>query len=70
MKKITALFDPRRSLRVQISLASAGIALGLSTLLSFYAADTSRKHIEQEQGAAFVQRAQAALDVLDRLAFK
>jgi diguanylate cyclase (GGDEF)-like protein/PAS domain S-box-containing protein len=59
-------FDPRRSLRAEISLASGAIVLLLSTALSFYAADTSKRQIEQSEGEAFVRRAQAALDVLDR----
>ncbi len=70
MSKLIRLIDPRRSLRAQISLASAAIALGLSALLSFYAADASRTQIEREQGAAFVKRATHALDVLDRGMFE
>ncbi|MBU0689818.1 MAG: EAL domain-containing protein [Gammaproteobacteria bacterium] len=58
--------DPRRSLRAEISLASGAIVLLLSTALSFYAADVSKRQIEQSEGDAFVRRAQTALDVLDR----
>ncbi len=59
-------FDPRRSLRAEISLASGAIVLLLSTALSFYAADVSKRQIEQSEGEGFVRRAQTALDVLDR----
>lgn len=60
------VIDPRRSLRAEISLASGGIVLLLSAALSFYAADVSKRQIEESQGDAFVHRAQTALDVLDR----
>ena len=63
-------FDPRNSLRVQISLASGGIALLLSLALSFYAAEESRRQIEQDEGASFMRRARSALDVLDRGMFE
>lgn len=66
MKALFQMFDPRRSLRAEISLASGAIVLLLSTALSFYAADVTRRQIEQSQGEAFVRRAQTALDVLDR----
>ncbi len=62
----TGAMDPRRSLRAEISLASGAIVLLLSTALSFYAADVSKREIEQREGDAFVRRAQTALDVLDR----
>jgi diguanylate cyclase (GGDEF)-like protein/PAS domain S-box-containing protein len=62
--------DPRSSLRAQISLASAGTVLLLSTLLSFYAAETSKRQIELSEGEAFVHRAKSALDVLDRGMFE
>ena len=66
MSTIFSMIDPRRSLRAEISLASGAIVLLLSTALSFYAADVSKRQIEQSEGEAFVRRAQTALDVLDR----
>ncbi|MFH2139457.1 MAG: EAL domain-containing protein [Pseudomonadota bacterium] len=66
MSSIFSGFDPRRSLRAEISLASGAIVLLLSTALSFYAADVSKRQIEQSEGEGFVRRAQTALDVLDR----
>lgn len=61
---------PRHSLRAQISLASALIVLSLSTLLSFYAAQSSRTQIEQELGASFARRARNTLELLDRGMFE
>jgi diguanylate cyclase (GGDEF)-like protein/PAS domain S-box-containing protein len=66
MSAIFKMIDPRRSLRAEISLASGAIVLLLSTALSFYAADVSKRQIEQSEGEGFVRRAQTALDVLDR----
>ena len=66
MGSFFSTLDPRRSLRAEISLASGAIVLLLSTALSFYAADVSKRQIEQSEGEGFVRRAQTALDVLDR----
>ncbi|GAB1232134.1 hypothetical protein UT4_06000 [Ferrigenium sp. UT4] len=65
-----ARFNPKSSLRAEIGLASGGIVMLLSAALSFYAADTSKRQIEQNEGEAFVRRAQTALDVLDRGMFE
>jgi len=62
--------NPKNSLRVQISLASGGIALLLSLALSYFAAEDSRQQIEAAEGASFMRRAQSALDVLDRGMFE
>ncbi len=62
--------NPRNSLRAQISFASGAIALLLSLALSFYAAENSRRQIEQSEGESFVRRAKSALDVLDRGMFE
>jgi diguanylate cyclase (GGDEF)-like protein/PAS domain S-box-containing protein len=60
----------RNNLRAQISLASGALALLLSLVISFYAAENSRYQIEQSSGDAFIHRAQSALDVLDRGMFE
>ncbi|MEW5903089.1 MAG: EAL domain-containing protein [Pseudomonadota bacterium] len=60
------MLDPRRSLRGEIGLANGAIVLLLSIGLSFYAAETSKRQIEQSEGEAFMQRAKSALDLLDR----
>lgn len=44
--------------------------MALSLLLSYFAAETSRAQIEQDQGNAFVRHAKSALDVLDRGMFE
>lgn len=58
--------NPKYSLRAEIAWASGAIVLLLSTVLSFYAADASKRHIEKSEGESFLRRAQTALDVLDR----
>jgi diguanylate cyclase (GGDEF)-like protein/PAS domain S-box-containing protein len=62
--------NPKNGLRAQISLASGGIALVLSLVLSYFAAEDSRQQIEQAEGESFQRRAQSALDVLDRGMFE
>jgi|GEM_PF-1253873 len=62
--------NPKNGLRAQISLASGGIALVLSLVLSYFAAEDSRQQIEQAEGQSFQRRAQSALDVLDRGMFE
>ncbi len=61
---------PGNSLRLQISLASGAISLFLSLALSFYAAENSRQHIEQNEGESFARNARSILDVLDRGMFE
>ncbi|MFA6971591.1 MAG: EAL domain-containing protein [Gallionella sp.] len=61
---------PRHSLRAQIGLATAAVVVLLSLVMSFYAADISRKQIEKTEGEAFALRAKNALDVLDRGMFE
>lgn len=61
---------PRHSLRAQISLAMAAVAMLLSVVISFYAADISRRQIERAEGEAFAMRARNALDVMDRGMFE
>jgi len=58
--------NPKYSLRAEIAWVSGAMVLLLSTALSFYAADASKRRIEQSEGESFVRRAQTALDVLDR----
>lgn len=58
------------SLRAQISFASGVIAVLLSLVISYYAAENSRRQIEQSAGESFVQQAKSALDVLDRGMFE
>ncbi len=61
---------PGRSLRAQISLATAAMVILLSVAMAYYAADISRNQIEETQGEAFELRAKNALDVLDRGMFE
>lgn len=63
-------FHPQHSLVAQISYATAGVALVLSVVLGYYAAQMSRQQIEQEQGESFARRAQSLVDVLDRGMFE
>jgi diguanylate cyclase (GGDEF)-like protein/PAS domain S-box-containing protein len=63
-------FHPRHSLVAQISYATAAVALVLSVILGYYAAEMSRQQIEQEQGESFARRAQSLVDVLDRGMFE
>ncbi len=60
----------KNGLRLQISLASAGIALILSLALGYYAASNSKHQIEANQGEAFANRARNVLDVMDRGMFE
>lgn len=62
--------NPRNSLRAQIGFASGALALALSLVLSYLAAENSKRQIEQSQGEAFVMRARNALDVMDRGMFE
>src|SRR5574340_319140 len=62
--------NPRNSLRAQISFASGGMVLLLSLALSYFAAENSRRQIEQSEGESFVRRAKSTLDVLDRGMFE
>ncbi|HCI52127.1 MAG TPA: sensor domain-containing diguanylate cyclase [Gallionella sp.] len=70
MNKFLKKFHPGYSLRAQISLASATMVLLLSAAIGFYAADVSKKQIEESEGNAFELRAKNALDVLDRGMFE
>ena len=64
------IFNPRNSLRAQISLASAVVTLSLSLALSYFSAENSRERIEQSEGDSFVRSAKNTLDVLDRGMFE
>lgn len=63
-------YNPKNSLRAQISFASGAITILLSLVLSYYAAENSQQQIEQSEGDSFVRRATNALDVLDRGMFE
>lgn len=65
-----AKFNPKNSLRAQISLASGAVALLLSFALSYYAAENSKTQIEAREGEAFARQAVSTLDVLDRSMFE
>ncbi|ADE12758.1 bifunctional diguanylate cyclase/phosphodiesterase [Sideroxydans lithotrophicus] len=62
--------NPGNSLRAQISFASGALALVLSLVLSFLAAENSKQQIEKREGEAFASRARNALDVMDRGMFE
>lgn len=62
--------NPINSLRAQISFASGTVVVLLSLVLSFYAAENSKQHIEQSEGVSFARRATSTLDVLDRGMFE
>jgi diguanylate cyclase (GGDEF)-like protein/PAS domain S-box-containing protein len=68
--KWLAKFNPKNSLRAQISLASGAITLLLSLALSYYAAENSKTQIEEREGVAFARQAVGTLDVLDRGMFE
>lgn len=70
MNNIFKKLHPGRSLRAQISLATAAMVMLLSVAMAYYAADISRNQIEETQGEAFELRAKSALDVLDRGMFE
>ncbi len=61
---------PRRSLVARLSYAFAGVSLILSVVLGFYAAESSRRQIEQDEGQRFVSEARDVIDVLDRGMFE
>lgn len=61
---------PQNSLRAQISLASGTLAVLLSLVLSFYAAENSKQQIEQSEGNSFARRATTILDTMDRGMFE
>ncbi len=63
-------FNPGNSLRAQISFASGALALVLSLVLSYLAAENSKHQIEQREGESFAIRAKNALDVMDRGMFE
>ena len=63
-------FNPRKSLRAHIGLASGVLALVLSLVVSFIAAENSKRQIQQTEGQSFARRATAILDVLDRGMFE
>ncbi len=62
--------NPKSSLRAQIGFASAAVALLLSLALSYFAAEYSKRQIEQSEGESFARRAISILDVLDRGMFE
>ena len=62
--------NPGNSLRAQISFASGALALLLSLVLSYLAAENSKQQIEEREGVAFASRAKNALDVMDRGMFE
>lgn len=65
-----ARFNPRNSLRAQISFASGTIVIVLSLVLSYYAAENSKTQIETREGESFARQAASMLDVLDRGMFE
>lgn len=61
---------PRHSLVAQLSYAFAAISIVLSVVLGYYAAEMSRRQIEQDLSENFNQRAQDIVDALDRSMFE